>query len=73
MYKDLPKSLQRTVEAYLNANDFIAAKEAHDSWIETHKTHGEPASRTDELGVFSTPTTLAKTRWLLRAVNALRV
>ena len=37
MYDDLPQQLKQKVLDYLRADDFIAAKELHDSWMaESH-------------------------------------
>lgn len=33
MYNDLPEPVQRKVRDYLLANDFKAAKQVHDSWL----------------------------------------
>lgn len=40
MYKELPESVKRVVREYLLADDFRAAKQAHDNWVEqTHSAN----------------------------------
>jgi hypothetical protein len=50
MFEQLPETIQRKVIEYLNSNNFVAAKQLHDAWINQHTVMSN-ATRTNTTAV----------------------